>query len=42
MGVWRAGVSGELAGWRVDMTLRFDNAPALPTYPRPPQQPYAA
>jgi putative transposase len=43
MTVWRAGVTGELAGTTVDMTLRLDNAVALPTSPQPPQQqPYAA
>jgi putative transposase len=40
MAVWRAGVTGESA---VDMTLRLDNAVALPTYPQPSQpQPRAA
>jgi putative transposase len=38
MTVWRAGVTGELGGTAVDMTLRLDNAVALPTYPQPPQQ----
>jgi RNA-directed DNA polymerase len=38
MTVWRAGVTGELAGTAVDMTLRLDNAVALPTSPQPPQQ----
>ena len=35
MAVWRNGVLGERA---VDMTLRLDNADALPTYPQPQQQ----
>jgi putative transposase len=38
MAVWRAGVTGDLADTAVDMTLRLDNAVALPTYPQPPQQ----
>jgi putative transposase len=38
MVVWR-GTLGERA---VDMTLRLDNARALPTYPQPPQQQQAA
>jgi putative transposase len=43
MTVWRVGLTGELVGRAVDMTLRLDNAVALPTYPQPPQQqPYAA
>jgi hypothetical protein len=43
MAVWRAGVTGALAGTAEDMTLRLDNAVALPTYPQPlQQQPYAA
>ena len=49
MVVWRAGLTGELAGVAVDMTPRIavrglDNAAALPTYPQPlqQQQPYAA
>jgi putative transposase len=37
MAVWRAGVTGALAGTAVDMTLRLDNADALPTYPQPQQ-----
>jgi len=41
MTVWREGVSGALAGNAVDMTLRLDNAGALPTCPQPPQQPQA-
>jgi hypothetical protein len=36
------GVSGTLEDKAVDMTLRFDNARALPTYPQPPQQERAA
>ena len=40
MVVWREkGTLGERA---VDMTLRLDNARALPTCPRPPQQQQAA
>ncbi len=38
MAVWRAGVTGELGGTAVDMTLRLDNADALPTYPQPLQR----
>jgi putative transposase len=38
MAVWREGVTGDLAGTAVDMTLRLDNAAALPTYPQPTQQ----
>jgi putative transposase len=38
MAVWRDGVTGELAGTAVDMTLRLDNAGALPTCPQPQQQ----
>jgi len=39
MAVWRAGVSGPLAGNAVDMTLRLDDAAASPTCPpRQPQQ----
>jgi hypothetical protein len=40
--VWRAGVTSELDGTAVDMTLRLDSAIALPTYPQPQQQPRAA
>jgi putative transposase len=36
--VWRAGITGELGTTAVDMTLRLDNAGALPTCPQPPQQ----
>ena len=36
--VWRDGVTGALGKRAVDMTLRLDNAVALPTYPQPPQQ----
>ncbi len=43
MAVWRAGVSGACGETAVDMTLRLDNARALPTCPQPPlQQPCAA
>ena len=38
MAVWRDGVTGELGNTAVDMTLRLDNAGALPTCPQPPQQ----
>ena len=46
MAVWREGacpersrrVTGTLDGTAVDMTLRLDNAHALPTCPQPPQQ----
>ncbi len=38
MTVWRAGIFGELGDSAVDMTLRLDNAAALPTYPQPSQQ----
>ena len=38
MAVWRDGVTGALGGRAVDMTLRLDNAGALPTYPQPQQQ----
>ena len=37
MTVWRDG-AGTLGGAAVDMTLRLDNAAALPTYPQPHQQ----
>ena len=37
MMVWRDG-AGALGGEAVDMTLRLDNAAALPTYPQPRQQ----
>ena len=38
MAVWRDGVTGALGNTAVDMTLRLDNAGALPTCPQPPQQ----
>ncbi len=38
MAVWREGAGGALGKQAVDMTLRLDNAGALPTYPQPPQQ----
>jgi putative transposase len=38
MTVWREGVTGALGDTAVDMTLRLDNAGALPTCPQPPQQ----
>ena len=42
MAVWRNGVTGALGEKAVDMTLRLDNAHALPTYSQPPQQQQAA
>ena len=38
MAVWRDGTSGPLGERAVDMTLRLDNAGALPTCPQPKQQ----
>jgi putative transposase len=38
LAVWRASVIGALGKKAVDMTLRLDNAVALPTCPQPPQQ----
>jgi putative transposase len=38
MAVWRQGITGLLGDTAVDMTLRLDNAGALPTCPQPPQQ----
>jgi hypothetical protein len=38
MAVWREGVVGAFAEKAVDMTLRLDNARALPTCPQPQQQ----
>jgi putative transposase len=38
MSVWRLGTTGDLAATAVDMTLRLDNAKALPTCPQPQQQ----
>src|SRR5579864_4547854 len=38
MAVWREGTSGELGEKAVDMTLRLDNAVALPTCPQLQQQ----
>jgi putative transposase len=40
MAVWRDGITSSLGEEAVDMTLRLDNADALPTYPQP-QQPQA-
>ncbi len=37
MAVWRDGVIGALGDKAVGMTLRLDNARALPTYPQPQQ-----
>ena len=42
MAVWRDGVTGALGEKAVDMTLRLDNADALPTCPQPLQQQQAA
>ena len=43
MAVWREGLAGGRGETAVDMTLRLDNAGALPTCPQPPQrQPCAA
>jgi hypothetical protein len=36
--LWRDGVTGAFGEMAVDMTLRLDNAAALPTYPQPQQQ----
>jgi hypothetical protein len=38
MAVWRNGVTGALDERAVGMTLRLDNAGALPTCPQPQQQ----
>ena len=38
MAVWREGETGALDGRAMDMTLRLDNAGALPTCPQPQQQ----
>ena len=38
MAVWRDGVAAAPGTEAVDMTLRLDNAAALPTYPQPQQQ----
>jgi putative transposase len=38
LAVWRAGVTGALGATAVDMTLRLDNAAALPTGPQQKQQ----
>jgi hypothetical protein len=38
MAVWRAGTSGLHDARAVDMTLRLDNAAALPTGLQPQQQ----
>jgi len=38
LAVWREGVTGALGDTTVDMTLRLDNAGALPTCPQSPQQ----
>jgi hypothetical protein len=37
--VWRDAITDSLGEGAVDMTLRLDNAGALPTSPQPPQQP---
>jgi hypothetical protein len=38
MAIWRDGVTGALGEKAVDMTLRLDNAGALPTCPQSQQQ----
>jgi putative transposase len=38
LAVWRAGTSGALGAKAVDLTLRLDNAGALPTGPQPHEQ----
>jgi putative transposase len=38
MAVWREGISGGLPEMAVDITLRLNNAKALPTCPQQPQQ----
>ena len=38
MSVWLLGTTGVLDEKAVDMTLRLDNAGALPTCPQPQQQ----
>ena len=38
MALWRKGAIDTLGNTAVDMTLRLDNAGALPTCPQPPQQ----
>ena len=38
MTAWREGITGASNGTAVDMTLRLDNAIALPTCPQPTQQ----
>ncbi len=38
LAVWRDGITGALGNTAVDMSLRLDNAIALPTCPQPPQQ----
>src|SRR3954469_10643328 len=42
MAVWREDVTGASGERAADMTLRLDNARALPTYPQPAQQQRAA
>jgi putative transposase len=42
MAVWRDGVAAPLGATAVDMSLRLDNAGALPTSPQPPQHQQAA
>ncbi len=42
MSVWRLGTTDALDEKAVDMTLRLDNAGALPTCPQPQQQAVAA
>ena len=38
MAIWHAGLAGARDDKAVDMTLRLDNAGALPTCPQPKQQ----
>jgi putative transposase len=42
MAVWRTGISSGFIDMAVDMTLRLDNAGALPTCPQPQQQQHIA
>jgi len=42
MSVWRLGTTDRLGAGAVDMTLRLDNACALPTCPQPQQQQHQA
>ena len=42
MSAYREGITGFTEGRAMDMTLRLDNADALPTCPQPQQQKKAA